>query len=258
MLDQILSWLVLVVPVALGLVLILVPEKHEDEKRNKRWRLILGVCLILYGGLSWLQQSRALRASAKDRETAIQEASQKVAATTSASVTRTVTDLYSNMISEQKNQIAQLQNQLAVQGKDVSVIKSSNIVTGKSPIKVEIAGAREIRHQVANIVMSSSSVQSIHPDATYCRKLIFTSEFSTNPVGLTEYFPSPVKYVDSMVTFVYKGFVRVSKDNPKQAEIAMIGFNEDVLKPERPIVVNVCAESVFEPVKLERRNVVEN
>lgn len=52
-----------------------------------------------------------------------------------------------------------------------------------------------------------------------------------------------------MVTFVYKGFMRVGEKDPKRAEIAMIGFGEDVLKPERPIVITVCSDKVFEPIK---------
>ena len=50
----------------------------------------------------------------------------------------------------------------------------------------------------------------------------------------------------------------MNKDDSKQVEIVMIGFNEQVLKPERPIAVKVCSDNVFEPKKLERREVVEN
>jgi hypothetical protein len=136
--DQILSWLVLVVPVALGLVLILVPAKHEDEKRHMRWRYILGVSLIIYGGLTWVQQSRATKNSAKERESAIRETSERVASETSAKVTKLVGEEYQAMITDLSGQIQVLKQQLSAQAKDVGIIKGSNIVTGKNPIKVEV------------------------------------------------------------------------------------------------------------------------
>lgn len=73
MLDQVLSWLVVVVPVLLGLVVMLVPAKQEDKRRHMRWRYILGACLIVYGGLSWWQQSRAAVASDKEVQSRRQE-----------------------------------------------------------------------------------------------------------------------------------------------------------------------------------------
>ena len=73
--DKILELLVVVVPVALGLILILVPTKREDPKRHMLWRFVLGACLIVYGGLTWWQQSRAKRIANKERESAIEETS---------------------------------------------------------------------------------------------------------------------------------------------------------------------------------------
>jgi hypothetical protein len=143
MVDQILSWLISVIPVALGLVVMLVPAKSEDQKRHMMWRYILGLSLIAYGGLSWWQQFRLAKASVADREKAIKDTSQQVAAATSASVTQTVTNLYSQMISDLNSRIAQLQSQLAAQGKDVSAIKGSNIVSGKRPIKVLVTNPSE-------------------------------------------------------------------------------------------------------------------
>jgi len=73
MLDQVLSWLVLVVPVGLGLVVILVPSRGEDQRGYRKWLRVLGVFLILYGGLSWWQQSRVAKAAISDRQDAIQK-----------------------------------------------------------------------------------------------------------------------------------------------------------------------------------------
>ena len=119
--DKILELLVVVVLVALGFIVILVPAKREDPKRHILWRFALGACLIAYGGLTWWQQSRAKRIANKERESAIEETSANV----SANVTK--------VISDQKQEIADLKKQLSAQGKDVAVIRNSNIVTGKAP-----------------------------------------------------------------------------------------------------------------------------
>lgn len=111
MLDQIFSWLVLVIPVFLGLVVILVPAKHEDEKGHMRWRHILGALLILYGGLAWVEQSRTSSVSSKDRQEAIED----TAAKTSAKVSKTVGDQYQQMVSDLTMQIQSLREQLADQ-----------------------------------------------------------------------------------------------------------------------------------------------
>lgn len=78
MLDQVLYWLIVFVPVGLGLIVILVPSKHEDPKRHMRWRWILGILLIVYGGVVWWQGIRnmneqtAIRAEGDRRTAAIQ------------------------------------------------------------------------------------------------------------------------------------------------------------------------------------------
>lgn len=78
MLGQVLNWLVVFVPVALGLIVILVPSKHEDPRRHRRWRRILGISLIVYGGVVWWQgahnmnEQAAIRAEGDRRTAAIQ------------------------------------------------------------------------------------------------------------------------------------------------------------------------------------------
>lgn len=41
MLDRFLLWLVVVIPVGLGILLIWVPTKDEDWKGHMRWRKVL-------------------------------------------------------------------------------------------------------------------------------------------------------------------------------------------------------------------------
>jgi len=253
--DQILAVAVVLLPTLFAVVLELV---NKEIKESGYWRVGVMAFGLSLSALTAHQMVRATETANPDRNSAIVETSQHVSAAVSESVTKAVTEQYAGMIADQKNQIKELHGQLTAQGKDVSAIKSSDFVTGKKPIKVEVTDAQVSRNQVGSIVMTTSPVKSIHPDATYCRKLIFTSQFPANPLGLDVYFSAPIKYVDSMVAFVYKGFLQVSQNDSKRAEIAMIGFGEDVLKPARPIVVNVCSGNVFAPVKLERRNVIEN
>jgi hypothetical protein len=134
MFDSVLSWLVLVVPVVLGLIVILVPAKREDAKRHMRWRYILGASLILYGCITAWQQHRAIKASTKERDDAIKQTSAQV----TRDVTKIVGDQYSEVVKNLTDQIGDLKGQLAKQSKDVNTIKGSDIVTGKKPINVNV------------------------------------------------------------------------------------------------------------------------
>ena len=134
LLDKILGLAVIWLPLALSVAFIFVPARSEDERRHMKWRLWLVVFAFCFGLLAWWQQTRAIRAASKDRESAIKETSTRV----SADVTRAVTSQYAGMIAEQQKKIDALQAQLTVQGKDVATIKGSNIVTGKKPIRVEV------------------------------------------------------------------------------------------------------------------------
>lgn len=131
MVDQLLTFAVVILPTIFAICLEVIDRRIREHPRW-RWGVIaFGVCL---SGLTWLQISRESVA----RENAIRETSQQVAAETSKQVTKAVTEQYSQMIADQKKQISDLQTQLAAQGKDVSAIKSSNLVTGKKPLKVEV------------------------------------------------------------------------------------------------------------------------
>ena len=118
------------------------------------------------------------------------------------------------------------------------------------------SGNKEIS-SIGPITMASSHYDSIHTDAPYCEKLIFTSQFSVKNVGLRVSLSATVKYVDPLITFVYKGWAKTDEKDPTKVNIAMLGFNGDVLLPERPIVISVCSDKPITRTGLERRNVVE-
>jgi hypothetical protein len=163
MLDQTLGWAVIWLPIALSVAFIFVPAKSEDAQQYIKWRYWLVAVAVLLGALSWWQQSRAIRASSADREKAITETSKQV----SADVTKVVTSQYAQMIADQKAQILQLQNQLVAQGRDVRLIKGSNIVTGKSPVKVEVTNQNlPSEPQLANLSWAQEQTDSVEGKPT--------------------------------------------------------------------------------------------
>ncbi len=72
MLDQALSWAVVFLPLAVSIVFIFIPARREDESQHMKWRISLVIFGILFGGLSWWQQSRANKAANVDRQEARQ------------------------------------------------------------------------------------------------------------------------------------------------------------------------------------------
>jgi hypothetical protein len=116
-------------------IFVLVLEFVSDEIRKTIWWRIgvtvFGVSLSL---LTLWQLTSERRTAAKDRESAITETSTRV----STDVTRAVTQQYAGMVADQQKKIDALQAKLDAQGKDVAVIKGSNIVTGKGPIPVKV------------------------------------------------------------------------------------------------------------------------
>jgi hypothetical protein len=79
MVDLVLSWVVIVLPIAISIVFVFIPGRQENEKVHMRWRYSLVVLGIAYSFLVWWQQSRANNIAAKDRETAIETTSDRVA-----------------------------------------------------------------------------------------------------------------------------------------------------------------------------------
>lgn len=246
MLDRVLGLAIIWLPIALTVAFIFVPARSEDAKQHMKWRYWLVAFAVMLGALSWWQQSRALRASANDREDAIQQTSQKVAAATSASVTRTVTDLYSSMISDQKAQIAKLQSQLAAQGKDVSVIKGSNIVTGKSPIKVEVTNGipNTTSAQIENVRLSWETEPSTHNDAPFAKKVTIQADAPVNPVRLAIFCDVPIKYAEGGLTgpAMYYGGNEISQKDQTVFIVNMSSQGTALLRPDSPLVFHLYSD----------------
>lgn len=103
MLDKILFWLVLSIPIALGLIVLLVPPTRVN------WRYAVGICLIAYAGISCWQQMRMVEV----RQTAVENAADRVA----TGVRLSVAQGYEALISSEESKIVQLQNELAARRK---------------------------------------------------------------------------------------------------------------------------------------------
>jgi hypothetical protein len=142
MFELVSGWLVIVVPVALGVLVIAVPSKSDDKAAHMRWRYGLAASLVVYAGLVSWQQSRATEAAAWDKVTAAKLAKQdresavkETVDSTSASVTRSVTALYAQEISDQKAQIADLKSHLRSlqQLQETALIFEDEIISGQAP-----------------------------------------------------------------------------------------------------------------------------
>jgi hypothetical protein len=139
MLDQLLAVAVVLLPTLFALAVEIV---SKEIKEHPYWRAAVLAFGIGLSALTWFQLSRATKEAAVDREAAIQETSRKVSGdvseAVSKSVSKSVADQYTQTINTLQTQIGTLQGQLEKQGQSVEAIKSSNFVSGKSPVKVEV------------------------------------------------------------------------------------------------------------------------
>ena len=209
--DQVLSWLIAFVPVILGVLVIAVPAKHEDEQTHMRWRYVLGGVLIVYGVLVWVQQTRALSEAQADQQKAITDTAAKTSAAVSAEVSKTVGAEYQNMIADLNMQIQSLQHQLSDQAKDFArQLRQTDADLNGSISKF---GIPPTRYAQLEFKAFSGSSPTIIPDkdGVFSVDFIFTNtsevgtgtgdvwvficdecEFAGNQVG----FDSPVGLID--------------------------------------------------------------
>jgi hypothetical protein len=179
MFDLLLSWAVVILPTAFALGIEVVSKEIRDRPY---WRLGVIAFGIGLSSLTWFQMSRATNAANTDRKKAIVETSEKVSARVSASVsesvsksvTKAVSDQYAGTINTLQLQIGTLQGQVALQGKSVEAIKSSNLVTGKQPIKIEVANPEALSQPVVHV--SAMTVPSNPRYGKNAMQLILTTD----------------------------------------------------------------------------------
>jgi hypothetical protein len=184
MLNLILSWLVVALPFLGSIWLAFLAERLTKDSKLKAQVVVFGV---IVSALTWWQMYRADKQADADRSKAVVETSEKVSASVSEMVTKAVAAQYQQTVDNLNQQIAQLETELQTQGKKVDVIGQSNIVTGKSPIKVEIAngtvpaGAPTPAIEGLNIMSQEQLSSSPHPDAPYGIKVVISTKTPMQP-----------------------------------------------------------------------------
>jgi hypothetical protein len=113
--DHVLAWVVVILPTIFAVLIEMIDKRVRERASWRYWVFAFGLAL---SSLTALQQSRERTASARDREEAIQETSEKVAprvaAETSKAVTKVVTEQYSQILAGQIDQNHQIQNKLDI------------------------------------------------------------------------------------------------------------------------------------------------
>ena len=255
MVDQILAFVVVMAPTifAIGIEVI-----DKQTRETTKWRVGIIAFGVALSGLTLWQQTSERHASAKDRETAVKETSKQVAAETSKQVTAAVTEQFKQTIADQTNQITDLKKQLAAQSKDVGVIKSSNIVTGRNPIKVEVTNGPQSAvgvAQVENLRMSWESETSTHNDAPYAKKITIQADAPVNPVKLAIVCDAPIKYGEIKLAdaaTMYYGGNEIYKGDAHIYIINMTTQGLAVLRPDAPLVVHLYSDQPLNVVRGER------
>jgi hypothetical protein len=179
MFDLILGWAVVMLPFLFAIGVELVPKEQRDDRRWKWGIIAFGLLLSI---VTFFQMQRATTAAKADKDGAIVETSTRV----SASVTKAVTEQYQGLIADQKKQISDLQAQVTEQGRDVSVIKGSNIVTGKHPIKVEVEAPQRPTPKIEGITVLSVTQlpSSPYPEAPYGIRVVVQATTTLQPTQL--------------------------------------------------------------------------
>jgi len=222
-----------------------------------RWRYGLGASLILYGGLVWWQQSRAIREASKDRETAITDTSKKVA----ADVTKAVTEQYSQMIADQKSRIGELQGQLSEQTKDLRVIKGSNIVTGKQPFKVEVTNGSQTASPAAPIltgirIASQKRIPSDDPNLPYGLEIVVQTDTDIEPVAIAVICDGVIGKGNG--AFSQGGVYTMMKEGlaAGHQNVFITEWKSPTWTPQDPIVMHLFSEGPVKAISVTRVNYV--
>jgi hypothetical protein len=158
MLDQIVGWIVIFLPFGLSVLFIFIPERKENAGAHMKWRIVLVFLGVAFSCITWWQQDRSIKTAANERENAIR----KTAKQTAESVTKAINEHYAPIVASFNQQIGSLQQKIIQQGKDVRIIKGSNIVTGKTPVKVEVTNESLLAMKGTEIQPSEIQSPELH------------------------------------------------------------------------------------------------
>jgi hypothetical protein len=188
-----LNWFVLAIPflVTVGATVLALKLPHERHY----WKFVFGAIAVglLFSGIAYWQQVLAGRQATRDRDTAITATADRVAKETTKKVTDAVGQQYQGLVKSLTDQIGDLKGQLAAQGKKVDVIGSSDIVTGKKPVKVEvtnggIGASGPAPEPIEHLTLIRESVNSTNDKAPYAMKFTIQATIPINPMLLNIWF----------------------------------------------------------------------
>lgn len=244
MLEQALVVSVLVVPLVATLVFAFLPERKESPMMHKRWRIAFIVVAVAYTAIAWWQIKVSDSSADRDRRNAIQETSDRVA--------KEVNDKNAQTIDDLKGKINTLQDQLADAQKEIKRIGSSNIVTGKNPVKVEVTNGSKMAEAppavVQHVHISQRQVPSTRDDAPYGLEVTLQTDVMQQPTAFVIECDADITegsfYVtgSTMMTNIHRGVL----DNKKQFYFS---FGTPPFTPQAPIVVTLLAKT---PIKATR------
>ncbi len=243
---------------ATALAVFYMDELQTKLKDQRRIRWIVAITLLLIGVGAFAADAVQKTQERTERETAVKDTSEKVASATSASVTRTVTELYSKMISDQKDQIAKLQNQLASQGKDVSAIKGSDIVTGKKPIKVEVTNPGPANQPPPQPLLSGiriasqKQVASDNSNFPYALEVVVQTNVDISPVKLAILCDGPIG--EGHAGLEGGGAYTMIREGLAQGNgnIFIVQWETPTWTPQRSMVVRLLSKTAIHVMGLSR------
>lgn len=245
MLEQVLVVAVLVVPLVATLVFAFLPERKESPMMHKRWRIGFIVGAVAYTAIAWWQIKVSASSADRDRRNAIRETSDRVA--------KDVNDKNAQTIDDLKGKINTLQGQLADAQKEIKRIGSSNIVTGKNPVKVEVTNGSKMAEApppavVQHVHISQRQVPSTRDDAPYGLEVTLQTDVMQQPSAFVIECDADITdgnfYVtgNMVITNERSGVL----DNKKQFYFS---FGTPPFTPQAPIVVTLVAKT---PIKATR------
>jgi hypothetical protein len=258
MLNLVLGWMVIVLPFLGSLWLAFVAERLTKDVKLKTQVVVFGV---IVSALTWWQISRADKQAEVDRNNAVVETSKNVSASVSETVTNALAAQYQHTIDGLNQEIAELKGELQNQGKKVDVIGRSNIVTGKSPIKVEVANGNlpatlpTPTIEGLSVISQEPLSSSPHPDAPYGIRVVVSTKTPMQPTKFGLEFDNEVLYGEIQTGSNFSGVVlsadgRVN-DKAKLPEKNSWAWRVDEPKflPETPWIVRLYGKA---PLKITR------
>jgi len=259
-LDLFLNWFVVAIPflVTVGATVLALKLPHERHY----WKFVAGAVVIglAFSGLAYWQQIRATRQAIGDRDTAIMETSKRVAEETTKNVTKALGEQYKGIINSLTAQVGELKGQIAAQGRDVGIIKGSNIVTGKTPVKVEVINPTTVSGtqaplEVEHVQLLKSAESSKYTDAPFANKLVLQSNVPINPARFAIHFSNAIEHVDwnpAQGHLLFIGGVRIYEKDPKVLIVNIEANGDAAVRPESPLVIHVSSANPISVEKFER------